>query len=134
MYLFGLWSVSIAVMAIMTRTLLLQLDKELLMISISSGMGLMLFLLLYYMKLTDEDKETFKYFIQPLFIRSVLAIFISTAFLVVGNYGIYSMFGTHKNDTVYSEKVVKAYENPNDSVIVNDFKKYDEELRGENIK
>ena len=49
-YLFGLWSVSITVMAVMARTLLLQMDKQLLIISVSSGVGLMAYLFLYYRK------------------------------------------------------------------------------------
>ncbi|MFI5172787.1 MAG: hypothetical protein ACHQFW_10375 [Chitinophagales bacterium] len=133
MYLFGLWSVSFSVLAIMTRTLLMQMDKELLMISVSSGIGLMLFMLLYYIRLKTEDRETFKYLIQPLFVRSLLAIFIATAFLLAGNYGIYNMFGTHKKDPVYIEKAVNAYEHPEDSAIVNDFKNYDADLRGDSV-
>ncbi len=124
-YLFGLWSVSITVIAVMCRTLLIQMDKELLMVSISSGVGLMLFLFLYFKKLKDDDKETFKLLIQPLFYRSLLSIFIAVALLVAGNYGIYHLFGTHKHDAVYTEKIVEAYENPDDSLIVNDFKLYD---------
>lgn len=129
MYLFGLWSVSITVIAVMCRTLLIQMDKELLTVSISSGIGLMLFLFLYYKKLKLEDKETFQQLIQPLFFRSLLSIFIAVALLVAGNYGIYSLFGTYKKDKVYTEKIVNAYENPYDSLIVNDFHRYDESIR-----
>lgn len=134
MYLFGLWSVSVSVMAIMCRSLLLQLDKDLLMLSISSGIGLMLFMLLYFIRLKDEDKEAFKYLVQPLFFRSLIAIFISAAFLITGNYGIYSMFGTHKNDKVYVEKIVNAYENPEDSVLVNDLNNYDAKIKSQPAK
>ena len=56
-------------------------------------------------------------------------IFIAVALLVAGNYGIYSLFGTHKHDKVYTEKVVNAYEHPDDTLIVNDFKNYDASLR-----
>jgi hypothetical protein len=129
MYLFGLWSVSITVIAVMCRTLLIQMDKELLTVSISSGIGLMMFIYLYYKKLKPEDKETFQQLIQPLFFRSLLSIFIAVALLVAGNYGIYSLFGTHKHDKVYTEKVVNAYEHPDDTLIVNDFKNYDASLR-----
>lgn len=127
-YLFGLWSVSITVMAVMARTLLLQMDKQLLIISVSSGVGLMAYLLLYYRKLEGDDKATLLLWVKPLVLRSILALCVAIAFLISSNYGIYSLFGTHKNDAVYTEKVVKAYENPDDTAAVNDLDRYDKLL------
>lgn len=127
-YLFGLWSVSITVMAVMARTLLLQMDKQLLIISVSSGVGLMAYLLLYYRKLEGDDKGTLLLWVKPLVLRSILALCVAIAFLISSNYGIYSLFGTHKNDAVYTEKVVKAYENPDDTAAVNDLDRYDKLL------
>lgn len=129
-YLFGLWSVSLTVIAVMARTLLLQLDKQLLIISVSASLGLMAYLFLYYRKLDEEDKKTLLLWIQPLFVRSLLALCIAVAFLIGSNYGLYRLFGTHKNDAVYTEKVINAYENPEDTAIVNDYKRYDEQIRG----
>jgi hypothetical protein len=129
-YLFGLWSVSLTVMAVMARTLLLQMDKQLLVISISSSIGLMAYLLLYYRKLEADDKSTLLIWIQPLFVRSILALCISVGFLVSSNYGIYQLFGTHKNDARYAQKAVNAYENPEDTAIVNDYHRYDELIKG----
>ncbi|MBK9505440.1 MAG: hypothetical protein WBP31_07215 [Chitinophagales bacterium] len=124
-YLFGLWSVSITVMAVMARTLLLQMDKQLLIISVSSGVGLMAYLFLYYRKLEADDKATLLIWIKPLVLRSILALCIAIAFFISSNYGIYSLFGTHKNDPVYTEKAVNAYENPDDTAAVNDLNRYD---------
>lgn len=124
-YLFGLWSVSITVMAVMARTLLLQMDKQLLIIAVSSGVGLMAYLFLYYRKLEADDKATLLIWIKPLVLRSILALCIAIAFFISSNYGIYSLFGTHKNDPVYTEKAVNAYENPDDTAAVNDLNRYD---------
>lgn len=127
-YLFGLWSVSIAVLAVMARTLLLQMDKQLLIIAISSGIGLMAYLFLYYRKLEGDDKATLLLWIKPLVLRSILAVFISAGFLIGSNFAIYSLFGTHKNDPVYIEKAVNAYENPDDTAAINDLDRYDQLL------
>ena len=129
-YLFGLWSVSLTVMAVMARTLLLQMDKQLLVISISASIGLMAYLFLYYRKLEADDKSTLLIWIQPLFVRSILALCISIGFLVSSNYGIYQLFGTHKNDAQYIQKAVNAYENPEDTAIVNEYHRYDEQIKG----
>lgn len=129
MYLFGLWSVSIMVIAVMTRIILLQADKILLITAICSVIGLLGYITLYYRRLGDEDREALLYLIQPLFIRSVLAMLIGIAFLVGSSYGIYSMLGTYRNDPVYIEKIVSAYENPEDTAIVNDYKRYDDKAR-----
>lgn len=53
-------------MAVMARTLLLQMDKQLLIISVSSGVGLMAYLFLYYRKLEADDKATLLIWIKPL--------------------------------------------------------------------
>ena len=127
-YLFGLWSVSIAVLAVMARTLLLQMDKQLLIIAVSSGIGLMAYLFLYYRKLEGDDKATLLLWIKPLVLRSILAVFISAGFLIGSNFAIYSLFGTHKNDPVYIEKAVNAYENPDDTAATNDLDRYDQLL------
>jgi hypothetical protein len=127
-YLFGLWSVSIAVLAVMARTLLLQMDKQLLIIAVSSGIGLMAYLFLYYRKLEGDDKATLLLWIKPLVLRSILAVFISAGFLIGSNFAIYSLFGTHKNDPVYIEKAVNAYENPDDTAAINDLDRYDQLL------
>jgi hypothetical protein len=127
-YLFGLWSVSIAVLAVMARTLLLQMDKQLLITAISSGLGLMAYLFLYYRKLEGDDKSTLLLWIKPLVLRSILAVFISAGFLIGSNFAIYSLFGTHKNDPVYIEKAVNAYENPDDTAAINDLDRYDQLL------
>lgn len=134
MYLFGLWSVSIMVIAIMTRILLMQADKTLLMIAISSTVGLLAYIVLYYRKLEGEDRKALLYLIQPLFIRAVTSMLIGVAFLVGSSYGIYSMLGTYKDDVVYIEKIVSAYEHPHDTAIVNDYKRYDEEARTKHMK
>ncbi len=128
-YLFGLWAVSFAVISVMARTLLLQLDKELLVISISACVGTILFCWFYFRGLKEDDKLIFKELIQPLITRTIASGLIVIAFLVISNYAVYSMFGTHKNDTLYTEKIVNAYEHPDDSKIVNDFKKYDALVR-----
>jgi hypothetical protein len=127
-YLFGLWSVSIAVLAVMARTLLLQMDKQLLITAISSGLGLMAYLFLYYRKLEGDDKSTLLLWIKPLVLRSILAVFISAGFLIGSNFAIYSLFGTHKNDPLYIEKAVNAYENPDDTAAINDLDRYDQLL------
>ena len=124
-YLFGLWSVSITVMAVMARTLLLQMDKQLLIISVSSGVGLMAYLFLYYRKLEADDKATLLIWIKPLVLRSILALCIVIAFFISNNYGIYSLYGNHQNGPIYSEKAVNAYENPDDTAAVNDLNRYD---------
>jgi len=129
MYLFGLWSVSITVIAIMTRIMLLQADKALLIISISAGVGILAYILLYYRRLEGEDRKALLYLIQPLFIRSVFSVLVATAFLIGSNYGIYSLLGTHRRDPVYIEKIVQAYEHPEDSSITNAYRRYDTEVR-----
>lgn len=129
MYLFGLWSVSVMVIAIMTRIMLLQSDKALLIIAICSTIGLLGYITLYYRRLGDEDRKALLYLIQPLFIRAVFAMLVGVAFLVGSNYSIYSMFGTYRRDPVYIEKIVQAYENPEDSVLLNNYKIYDDSIR-----
>jgi len=124
-YLFGLWAVSFTVIAVMARTLLLQMDIELLVVAVSSCCGTLLFCWLYYRRLEEKDKPIFKDQVQPLAIRSLISICIAALFLSTGNYAVYHMFGTHKNDPVYAEKIVRAYENPGDTAVVNDFKRYD---------
>ncbi len=126
MYLFGLWSVSVMVIAIMTRIMLLQADKALLITAVCSTVGLLGYIVLYYRRLEGEDRKALLYLIQPLFIRSVFAMLLGIAFLVGSNYGIYSMLGTYRNDPVYIEKIVSAYENPEDSVLLESFKQYDD--------
>ncbi len=128
-YLFGLWSVSVMVIAIMMRTLLIQLDKELLLIAISSGAGLLLFMWMYYNRIESENKKQYLFQIQPLFIRSIIFLCCCIAILVVDNYTVYKFFGMHKNDQLYIDKVINAYEHPNDTAIVNDYKRYDEAIR-----
>ncbi|HMZ89341.1 MAG TPA: hypothetical protein PK511_14625 [Chitinophagales bacterium] len=128
MYLFGLWSVSIMVLAIMVRIMLIQMDKALLITAISASLGLIAYITLYYRRLEGEDREALLYLIQPLFIRVVTSMLIGVAFLIASNYAVYSMFGTHKRDPRYVEKIVSAYENPKDTTIVNDYKRYDEEI------
>jgi hypothetical protein len=134
MYLFGLWSVSIMIIAIMTRILLMQADKILLATAVSSAVGLLGYIVLYYRRLGDEDRKALLYLIQPLFIRTVLAMLIGIAFLVGSSYGIYSMLGTYKSDPVYIEKIVSAYENPEDTSIVNDYKRYDTMTREKHLQ
>lgn len=129
MYLFGLWSVSVMVIAIMTRIMLLQSDKALLIIAICSTIGLLGYIILYYRRLGDEDRKALLYLIQPLFIRAVFAMLVGIAFLVGSNYSIYRMFGTYRRDPVYIEKIVQAYENPKDSVMLNNYKIYDDSIR-----
>jgi hypothetical protein len=129
MYLFGLWSVSVMVIAIMTRIMLLQSDKALLIIAICSTIGLLGYIILYYRRLGDEDRKALLYLIQPLFIRAVFAMLVGIAFLVGSNYSIYRMFGTYRRDPVYIEKIVQAYENPKDSVMLNNYKTYDDSIR-----
>lgn len=126
MYLFGLWSVSVMVIAIMTRIMLLQADKALLITAVCSTVGLLGYIVLYYRRLEGEDRKALLYLIQPLFIRSVFAMLLGIAFLVGSNYGIYSMLGTYRHDPVYIEKIVSAYENPEDSVLLESFKQYDD--------
>ncbi len=129
MYLFGLWSVSIMVIAIMTRIMLLQADKALLITAICSTIGLMGYIIMYYRRLGDEDRNALLYLVQPLFIRALFSMLLGIAFLVGSSYGIYSMLGTYRRDPVYIEKIVRAYENPEDSVLLNDFKIYDDSTR-----
>ena len=85
----------------------------------------MAYLFLYYRKLEADDKATLLIWIKPLVLRSILALCIAIAFFISSNYGIYSLFGTHKNDPVYTEKAVNAYENPDDTAAVNDLNRYD---------
>ena len=59
---------------------------------------------------------------------------IGIAFLVGSSYGIYSMLGTYRNDPVYIEKIVSAYENPEDTAIVNDYKRYDDKARVKHLE
>lgn len=125
LYLIGLWAVSFSVIAVMARTLLLELDKELLIIALSACIGTLLFCWIYFRGLEEKDKEIFKDQIPPLVLRNLISTFIVIAFLVIGNYAVYDMFGTHKKDPVYTEKIVNAYEHPGDTSIVNDFKRYD---------
>ena len=99
------------------------------MAAISANIGLMAYLVLYYRRLNAEDRKLLMIWIQPLFIRSSLALFIAFAFLIGSNYGIYSLFGTYRHDPRYTEKIVNAYENPDDTAIVNDYKRYDMLLR-----
>ncbi|MEZ5013702.1 MAG: hypothetical protein R2794_05370 [Chitinophagales bacterium] len=128
MYLFGLWSVSISVIGIMMRSLLMQHDKELLVICVSSGIGILVYIWLSSRRVAPENKEQYAYYVKPLIARNAIALILSLGFLVGSNYGIYSMFGTHKFDPVYTEKVVNAYEHADDTSIVNDFKRYDASL------
>lgn len=133
-YLFGLWSVSILIIAMMTRTLLLQFDKELLIVAISSGIGLMLLIWLYSNRISQDNKKAFWYQIQPLFIRSIFCTLLAVGFLVASNYTIYHLFGTYKTDPVYTRKIIQAYENPQDTLLVNDYKQYDASLRDAQAK
>lgn len=129
MYLFGLWSVSIMVLAIMVRIMLIQMDKALLITAISASLGLIGYIILYYRRLEGEDRQALLYLIQPLFIRAATSMLIGVAFLIGSNYAIYSMFGTYKHDARYTEKIVSAYENPKDTSVVNDYKRYDAFIR-----
>ena len=54
---------------------------------------------------------------------------VGIAFLIGSSYSIYSMFGTFRRDPVYIEKIVQAYENPEDSVLLNAYKIYDDSVR-----
>lgn len=126
-YMIGLWGIAMTVIAIMARIALIQMNFELLIICLSSLVGVLLFAWMSYNHIEkEENKKAFAYFMQPLVLRSILAIFAALGFLIMSNYAVYKTFGTHRNDPVYIEKAINAYENPKDTLTVNDFKKYDE--------
>jgi hypothetical protein len=132
-YMIGLWGIAMAVIAIMARIVLIQMSFELLIICVSSLVGVLLYARMSYTRIEkEENKKAFAYFIQPLVIRSIFAIFIGSGFLLMSNYAVYNTFGMHRRDPVYVEKAVNAYEHPQDTTVVNEFKKYDEEMRRKN--
>lgn len=129
-YLIGLWGVSISVIGIMCRILLLQGDKELLIIAIFSLIGVLLFSWLSYRRLQDaNNRETFTWQMQPLVIRSILAIMMSAGFIFTDNYTVYQTFGTYRSNSEYIQTIVQAYEQPYDTAAVNTFKRMDEAIR-----
>lgn len=129
-YMIGLWGIAMTVIAIMARIALIQMSFELLIICVSSLTGVLLFAWTAYNKIENtENKKAFAYFMQPLVLRSIIAIFVGAGFLIMTNYAVYNTLGTYRRDAVYVQKAVNAYENPTDSVIVNEFKKYDENMR-----
>ncbi|MFN0275529.1 MAG: hypothetical protein ACKVPJ_07285 [Chitinophagales bacterium] len=129
-YMMGLWAVAMTVIGVMARIALIQMSFELLVICVSSLIGILIYTWMNYTRIEkEENKKAFAYFLQPLVLRCILAIFIGGGFLLMTNYAIYNTFGTNRRDPVYVQKVVNAYENPQDTVIVNDFKAYDETKR-----
>lgn len=129
MYLIGLWSVSVSVIAVMTRTLLLGMDKELLILAISSGAGTLLFVLAYFLQIQPEEKNTFNEQIRPLLLRVFPATLAAAVFLILSDYNIYQTFGTHRNDPVFTRKAVDVYEHPGDSIKLQDLQHYTDSLR-----
>lgn len=129
-YMIGLWGIAMTAIAIMARIALIQMSFELLLICVSSLVGILLYAYMSYTRIEKEDnKKAFAYFMQPLTLRSIVAICAGTGFLLMTNYAVYNTFGTHRRDKTYVQKAVKAYENPQDTVLVNDFKRYDERVR-----
>ncbi len=118
----------------MTRILLIQMNFELIILSIISVIAALLLALIYNLQIdTPEDKKSFRWQMQPLIIRSILAILIGIGFISIDSYSVYRIFGTYKKDDIYLEKAANAYEHPDDTIIVNDFKRYDSIKKQESI-
>lgn len=129
-YIVGLWGISVIVIGIMCRIILLQGDKELLIVALFSLIGILMFAWLSYKNIEDENnRDAFVWQMQPLVVRSILALIIGAGFLFTDSYTIYRSFGTFRNNTEYINTIVDAYQNPNDTLKVNTFKRLDSELR-----
>ncbi len=92
-YLFGLSTISCAVIAVMARILLLQFNKEFLIISICAAGGTIFVCRLYYQMLKDNNKNMFTNYVKPLVIRSIICMVICIVFLIANDYAIANMFG-----------------------------------------
>ena len=129
LYMSGLWSVSITVIAVMARTLLLQMDEELLILCISSTSGILLFAWIIYRRLEkEEERKKYVYQLTPLLVRSIVALMTAITFYSLSAYTVYYTFGSHRNDAVFTEKAVNTYEHPGDSLIRKDFLDYQEKF------
>lgn len=129
-YIVGLWGISVIVIGIMCRIILLQGDKELLIVALLSLIGILMFAWLSYKNIEEENnREAFVWQMQPLIVRSILALIIGSGFLFTDSYTIYRSFGTFRNNTEYINTIVDAYHNPKDTLKVNTFKRLDSELR-----
>lgn len=129
-YLVGLWGVSVIVIGVMCRILLLQGDTELLIVALFSLLGMAMFSVIAYRNLSDaENKKSFLWQMQPVAVRSILALIIGAGFLFTDSYTVYRSFGTFRNDTEYINAIVDAYQHPDDTLKVNTYKRLDAEMR-----
>ena len=129
-YLVGLWGISVIIIGSMCRILLLQGDKELLIVAIFSLIGMGIFTWFSYKNIEDtNNRKSFLWQMQPLAVRSILALTIGAGFLFTDSYTVYRSFGTFRNNTEYINAIVDAYTYPEDTVKVNKYKRMDSLLR-----
>ncbi|MBC8174017.1 MAG: hypothetical protein H7X71_08930 [Chitinophagales bacterium] len=130
LYMFGLWAVAMIVLAVLARTTLVQMNYELLLICVSSLFAVSIFSLFIYNGTEPEKKPSISAQLQPLITRCVIAFFIGIGFLLIDPYTVYKLFGTYRSDAVYIDKIIRVYENPEDTILKNELIRYEEILKG----
>ena len=105
---------------------LLAADKELLILSISSIVSVLLVALLYFLKMKPESKPAFKEQIQPLLFRAVIGLIVSVTILFVSHLRVYENFGPHRDDAKYVILLMEKMDNPDDEEAQKHFEEYHE--------
>lgn len=115
-YLVGLWGVSTTVIGTMARIHLIQMNEELLYTAVAAMLAALGFAFLAYRQVEgDDNKQAWRWQLQPIIIRSALAILVSLGIVLSTPFTVYNTFGTYRKDPSYSKDAVYVYEHPDDT-------------------
>ena len=131
LYFVGLWSISMGLLGVIYRLRFWVNSEPLLMVATGLGAGALVVLLVMRYLMGGEQSEQLRAQLKPLFIRLLVFPALFLLALSVPNYELYQTFGAHRDSPEYIERFIQSIENPEDSLLQQQFQHYEDSLKQE---
>lgn len=128
LYFVGLWSICIGLLGIIFR-LRFWINSELvLMVASGLSVGTLVVVLLMRQMAGGDQSQYTREQLKPLFTRLLIYPLFFIVFLSVPNRELYRSLGPNRDNPEYIERFIESIENPEDSVIQQQFQEYQDSI------